>query len=134
MIPWNHKLKDVLDGFPDISSYINANLPYSVNIPIIGADDCFQDKNEVTCRTVYSYGGCNDLSFSDDDKNTAAVGAAGGVSDRNSYNGANIPYSVKQLIMLNTENLRIATVDGTNSFIEGTLWRLIVWRDFPKTI
>ena len=101
-MPWKDKLAGVTDGVPDRNSYINANLPYSINIPILEADDYFQDKKEVTYSTAHSSGGCNKLSSSDEDKHTATVGVTCGFPDMNSCIDANLPYSVNQRIMFNT--------------------------------
>ena len=45
IIPWKDELIGITDEYPDRSSYIRANLSYSVNILILGADDSFLDDN-----------------------------------------------------------------------------------------
>ena len=45
IIPCKDELIGVTDECHDRSSYIDANLPYSVNILILGADDSFLDED-----------------------------------------------------------------------------------------
>ena len=94
IIPWKNKLTGVTGR---CSADVRVN-KYRY-ITILGDDDFFQDKKEVTCRTVGSSGGCNNLSSSVEDKNTVAVGVIYGVPNRRRNIDAEIPHSVNQRII-----------------------------------